>query len=341
MQGNVKLLRGMIGQHPGLATSIQGGWTLLHRAAASDQAEVVRAIVDEYEVHVDLPSPQVTHPDESTETEPFLFQALCEPRAKDKSLRLQGGFTPLMAAVSAGALGAVSVLLELGASPSRKADDGTTSMRLAAANGRAAALRMLAAQEMRVSLQQTWSSRSPAATAALAALAGDSSTFFSAHHHDSASKRGSDGLAQIHRACVGGNIEIVQRILSGERASVSARDEWGRTPLHWTAIASALDVCRALLAAPAGAACAIARDSSGRTPAEHAARHGEMELYSILAAAFEQHSQPAPPRECYGARPALFLTPNKLVIRRINACCPPFAFLLDPHFASLLVTLRS
>jgi len=249
-KGHTALLQSALSADPGLASCCHAGWTLLHRAAAHDQAGVVEMLVGEFQVPVDLPSPA-------------------------------GGFTPLMVAVSSGSPGSLEALLSLGADAGKRGAEGASCLRLAAAGGRVPFLRALAR-----GLLDTRGGDAPLGDVVKwAPLAGDAAAWaaLAPAPPAAAGRLGADGLRHVHRAVVGGDVGMVRDALAARPADVSARDAWGRVPMHWAAMAGAADVAELLLRAPGGEESARCEDAGGRLPAEFAARLGDVALYELLA----------------------------------------------------------
>ncbi|MFZ2055593.1 MAG: ankyrin repeat domain-containing protein [Candidatus Aminicenantales bacterium] len=85
--------------------------------------------------------------------------------------------------------------------------------------------------------------------------------------------------AEIHQAAEAGDLAKVKTLLEKEPALVNARDENGRTPLHWAAQARHLDVLRYLVDKGAGL---DALDNNGTAPLHTLARSGQTEAARLL-----------------------------------------------------------
>lgn len=135
--------------------------------------------------------------------------------------------TPLMVASMNGHAAAVTKLLELGAAPETRSDDGRTAIIYAAGWGNAACVHALLASGARVDA------------------------------------RGDDGWTATMLASARGDIEGLRALLSAG-ANVDARNKWGQTALFIAAQAGGADRVRALLDAGARATIDWA-DNSGAT----------------------------------------------------------------------------
>lgn len=156
--------------------------------------------------------------------------------------------TPLMAASMNGHDAAVKKLLELGASPETRSDDGRTAIIYAAGWGNSACVEALLAKGARVDA------------------------------------RGDDGWTAIMLASARGDLDRLQALLAAG-ANVDMRNKWSQTALLIAAQAGAVDRVRALLDAGARATIDWA-DNEGATALAVAAAAADSDdvLNELLAA---------------------------------------------------------
>ena len=160
--------------------------------------------------------------------------------------------TPLMVASMNGHEGAVSKLLELGASPETRSDDGRTAIIYAAGWGNAACVNALLSKGARVDA------------------------------------RGDDGWTATMLAAARGDIDRLQALLSAG-ANVDMRNKWSQTALFIAAQSGSADRVRALL--DAGARATIDwQDNEGATALAMAA--GASDSDEVLVALLEAGANP-------------------------------------------------
>lgn len=90
----------------------------------------------------------------------------------------------------------------------------------------------------------------------------------------------------LHLAVRSGNTEILKFLLSEMHLNPNARDNFGRTPLHWACQQGSIPMCEVLLLAKSDI---NAKDESGLPPLSHAEREGHWELVKMLNIVIEAH----------------------------------------------------
>jgi ankyrin repeat protein len=167
------------------------------------------------------------------------------------------GITPLMGAASEQQVGAMIVLLELGANPNAQDEFGYTALHRIAGSGR-------------VTYLQTGTGASgPAATQAAQALL---------DAHASIDTPDSRGQTPLHAAVAANDVEMA-RFLLAKNANPSTGDRDGETTLGLAIDAGAVQMAKVLLD---GGADLARKDQFGRTYLHLAARKGSVEIVTFL-----------------------------------------------------------
>ena len=236
-------------------------------------------------------------------------QARAEAGLENQSLQVGGlGVMALHRACESGPLEEVAALLDRGADPMAKDDDGKTPLHRAAENGNPEVPALLIDRGADV-LAKDGGGRTPLHWAAengnpeVPALLidrgadpmakdddGNTPLHWAAHYENPEAAallldrgadlmaKADDGMTPLHQAALHGNPDVAALLLD-RGADPMAKDEDGKTPLHWVTINENLDVAILLLKRGAHP---MARDVYFDTPLHMAADWGNSELAALL-----------------------------------------------------------
>ena len=186
------------------------------------------------------------------------------------------GFTPLMAGAAKGYLDIVMILLDNGADPTIRADDGTTALYLAAQNGHSAVVAVLESRGADLEAKRSNSGATPLHAAAqeghlevLKALLG---------HGVAHEPRLRTGETPLHLASGKGHWRVLEALIE-TGPDLEAQQEQGHTPLHVAALEGQLNTVNTLVKANANIR---ATTEEGSTPMHLAARVGRSTVARAL-----------------------------------------------------------
>jgi len=227
------------------------GRTPLHRAAARGNSEIAKAL---------LKAGADSNPRNKAGATPIhwaagggfvdVVQVLLEARA-DANARTRGGGTPLMRAVENGHVEVARVLLARGAFVNARDREGLTAMHFAAKRSQKDLVDALLAYRADVNARSK-RGETPLRNAARGRER-QRAEYLLAH----------GARLDIFVAAAWGKTARVESMLRADRSLVHARDEKGRTPLHWAAANAQRETARVLLA---NGADPNAKNDRGTTP---------------------------------------------------------------------------
>eukprot|EP01032_Pedospumella_encystans_P024627 gene24627-27848_t len=151
-------------------------------------------------------------------------------KAPHQTYNLQEGFTPLIAAASAGHIECVQKLLECGAEIDKEDENGLTALLLAASAERTDIVKLLLERGANINHVDN---KSGLSALAMACIVGDVATVeVLLGFNPDLSVRETGGATLLHAAASAGHVGIMQ-VLLDRGLNPNETDSMGDTPLHW------------------------------------------------------------------------------------------------------------
>ena len=199
-----------------------------------------------------------------------LLEMGANPNAKDDN-----GWTPLHWAAQEGHVDVVRVLLERGANPNAKDEYGDTPLHNAAQKGHVEIVKLLLERGANPNAKNNYG-WTPLHRAAQEGYFNIVELLLERGANPNA--KNNDGRTPLHIAAQKGHVEIVKLLLKRD-ADPNAKDEYGDTPLHIAAYKGYFNIVELLLERGANP---NAKDEYGDTPLHIAAQKGHVEIVKLL-----------------------------------------------------------
>ena len=247
-------------------------WTQLHWAAAADDGEAVRRLL---ELGAALNITDKGDGSDFSDQGNKRFKLL----GKEQDGWKNTGDTPLVVAVGFNSAVAVSVLLANGAEVNAKGKDGRTPLHFAAGDNRAEIAKLLIENGAGINAKNN-KGATPLHWAAWANAAEVAELLIDKGAE--VNVKGEGGNTPLHSAARGNAAEVAKMLIEGD-AEVNAKDEYGLTPLYWAAENNAAEVAKLLIDKGAAVNAKVEKgDYAGWTPMDAAIHKEHGEVQSIL-----------------------------------------------------------